>query len=181
MSVLRMHLKGVLQYYASTKHGAVTQSGVLFKTEKYPTKRAVTGMIGAAMGIARFSEELNELYNKIDMRYKTIKAGSVMTEFYTISPLDENDFFYDICGKPVRDEKKNKGIKEVEYLQDYEFLVNIKAPDDLLKKIYDAFQNPVYTPYLGRRICHPSVPIVDVAIEDAIIDDFEEGMKIPNM
>ena len=140
-------------------------------------------MIGAAMGIERFSEELNELYNAIDMRYKTIHAGNVTTEFCIIGPANEDDFLYDICGKPVRDEKKNKGIKEVEYLQDYEFLVYIKASDDLLKKIYHAFQNPVYEPYLGRRVCHPSVPIVDGDIETAIIaiDDFEEGMKRPNM
>lgn len=158
MKYLKLHLCGVMQYY-SAQHTLVTAiSGTYYKTEKTPTKSAVTGLIGAALGLPRKSEDLAKLYDSIIVKYEIVKKGSVLTDFQTVKPPKGERF----CTVEGKKRKEGDGIiKTIEYLQDAEFYVYIGGEEDLLMKISAALQNPVYEPFLGKKSCFPSYPILE--------------------
>ncbi len=168
MRYLVFQLKGVLQHYSASRYLVTAPSSVYYKTEKCPTKKAVTGMIGAAMGIERGSVELDKLRDSVDIKYRLLHKGSVFIDYQTVRPLHKGDKFVKVGGGTT----VNALIKEIEYLQDYTFEVYVGGEEELLRYIYEAFLNPVYMPYLGKRSC---VPV------GTMITDFEtvslEGME----
>ena len=134
---LVLRFQGDLQYYYESL--GVKNSVPVYRTAKHPTKKAVVGMLGAVLGIQRNDPKLDKLYREVDVRYLVKKAGTVQTSFVKGSQIDP--------------------IKKIEYLKDYAFEVYVGASVERLKEFYEAFQNPVYTPYFGKKCCVPSVPI----------------------
>ncbi|MBR3516359.1 MAG: type I-E CRISPR-associated protein Cas5/CasD [Lachnospiraceae bacterium] len=162
MRYLTLNLKGVMQYYASTSGLAVSVSGGYYKTEHCPTKNALAGMIGCVMGIPRRDRRLKDLLN-LKMKYRTLQRGCVIRDFQTVSgmPIKDKPGEFEKFVKIKGGEEEFTIIKTVEYLCDYAFEAYIGSEDeDLLKKIREAFWDPVWDPYLGRKNCLPSIPIV---------------------
>lgn len=156
MNYLKIYLYGPFHYYYKKSNYVVATSKTYYKTEAHPTKKAVIGMIGAALGIERNDRRLEELYNDLDIKYHIVKKGHKFFDFQTARPFKEDDFFVTVDGKPTRD-----GVtKHVEYLSDAAFDVYIGGDDALLDEIYRAFLNPVWLPYLGKRNCLNTEPIV---------------------
>lgn len=130
-----------------------------------PTARGVIGLIGCCMGIPRGDSRLKEMENTI--RISSVvnknddgvaKSGSLLTDFQTVSRID---------GKKL----ESAGDKSAEsysivlrksYLNDASFTVYVEGPDEEVKKVYDALLDPVWVPYLGRKNCTPTVPIIPV-------------------
>lgn len=161
---LVINLQGIFQYYAVTNGFVVTVSDGYYKTEKCPTRNALVGMIGCAMGIERKSPKLDDLKKNLDFKYRLLKEGIIYTDYQTIHGLidpetDEQLGFHRVGGGIHND---GTGlIKRVEYLNDYKFEGYIGSEDEsLLEDIKKYFHNPVWSPYLGKRVCIPSVPIV---------------------
>ena len=167
MQYLKLHLQGFVQHYSCQSNLVTAPSSTYYKTEKHPTKKAVIGMIGAAMGLPRKSDGLQRLNDSLDIKYRTLKQGSVLADFQTAQPLRDDEPFPIANGKTKKD---GKIIKTVEYLQDYRFEVYVGGEADLLDKIYSAFQNPYYNPYLGKKSCFPTRPFITdrqlVSLED---------------
>ena len=162
MKYLTINLQGVMQYYASTNGFAVSVSGGYYKTEHCPTKNALAGMIGCVMGIPRRDSRLDDLLD-LDMKYRTLQKGIVIRDFQTVRGMQNKNNPNELYKFTTVEEGKKDGpiVKTVEYLCDYAFEAYIGSEDeDLLKKIREAFWMPVWDPYLGRKNCLPSIPIV---------------------
>ncbi len=74
--------------------------------------------------------------------------------------------------------KRNDTTKEPEtvvsrraYLSDASFLAVIGGPADLLDRLAGALDDPVWTPFLGRKSCPPSVPLRPVRLEAGDLDE----------
>lgn len=186
MNYLKLHLSGVLQYYSSTTNTSLRD---VFYTEIYPTKSAIIGLIGSALGYQRNSEELIELNKKINnIQCKIVNVEStpitVLTDFQTIRSFTKYTTFQNkkkqgqlIPFNTVDGGIKNEGlVKRVNYLQNADFEVYVCADDSFLKQIYEAIQNPVYPLYLGRKCCIPNKPIV----EDFILYNEEDLKNVHN-
>ena len=152
MKHMELELNGFMQHYSSVTHIVAVPSSGYFKTEKGPTRNAVLGMIGAALGVSREDKEsLRNLDNSLDIKYKFQKRGDIGIDYQTARPLHDEDRFLTVNGK-----KKPIGegaIKHIEYLYDYKFSVYVGGEEDILDKIRAAFECPVYPPVMGKRSC----------------------------
>jgi CRISPR system Cascade subunit CasD len=117
-------------------------------TAKFPTKSAVVGLIGAALGWRQ--DQLPMIDKSVRFGVKTEKAGSEITDYHTV-----------ISGVMSR-----KGVKpgytmvsHRYYLGDASFLVAVMGSPEFIAKIAVALQAPVWPLFLGRKCCIPSEPI----------------------
>lgn len=177
MKYLKLQMKGVLQHYSALEQIAVANSSIYYRTERCPTKQAVIGMIGAVMGIQRKSDDLIDLYDSLSVHYKTIHKGSTVVDYQTVGPLYDGDTFSKVGGG-LASKKESMLIKNVEYLQDYEFAVYISGEADLIDRIFAAFNDPVYPPYFGKRSCIPCKPIVTMG-SFVTKEDFDHAYECP--
>ena len=133
-------------------------------TERFPTLTAVTGMIGAAMGIGRKSPELDKICRSLHMAAREDRAGTIREEFGIISDQ-----------KCANETAKPPSFVQRSYLQNAVYTVALASGNDaLLDKIRDAFLAPVFRIYLGRKECVPSVPVIWMEAEAKSPVDFLE-------
>ena len=132
-----------------------------------PTKRGVIGMIGCCMGIERGDPKLLQLSSAIEFDVSTITdenediCARRIKDFQTVRPLDKNDRF----SKAKREkalEKENAFVKTKYYVCDGSYRVTLTADEQTADEIFKALKDPVWIPYLGRKCCFPSEPIVPV-------------------
>lgn len=174
MKFLRLHFSGILQHYSSQSYGTIRGD---CRTELFPTKASVVGLISSALGLSRGDEKIKYLYSTLNVKYKNLsKNQSVLTDFQSVKPLKSQNYYMNKMrpanGFATFENKTNEDniIKRVEYLQDAKFDVFIGTDEELLKTIYDALRDPVYNVYFGRRNCIPNKPIVT---EFKLIDEGE--------
>lgn len=112
------------------------------RTQGYPTKSGVIGMIAAALGYARDAslEELNALRFGIRIDWE----GTYLRDYHTAHGKKDKDSY----------------ITNRFYLADAVFLVGLESSDlAYLQKIQTALQTPVFPLFLGRRSCPPTMPL----------------------
>ena len=168
MKCIKLVLNSNLQYYAKSNH---TSIGNHFYTENHPTKSAVIGMVGAALGIPRNDSKLDFLYENLDVKYHCEKPGSKIIDFQTVRP-SKGEHFVTVEGK--KDTSDAAIIKYVEFLQDSLFYVYIGGEETLLKEIHTAFCNPKYPTFLGRRRCIPIGRIISKEYEPINMEELKD-------
>ncbi|CCK86082.1 CRISPR system CASCADE complex protein CasD [Lactobacillus equicursoris DSM 19284 = JCM 14600 = CIP 110162] len=114
-----------------------------------PSKSAVIGMIGAALGMRRDNPEITKL-NDLAFAVRTDQRGKVLTDFHTVEwKTDTRKLTY-------RD-----------YYQDAVYVVAIGGDDEEIDRIADALKHPKFQLYLGRRSCPPAGILKTNVFEDA--------------
>lgn len=143
-------------------------------TGLHPTKSGVLGMVCAAMGIAKGSEdEKRELPNLAKLTMTSIaiprvgqpsrlSAGSPGTGGTPIPlPVRRLEDFHTVqntrraSGKPNTDPV----VTRRQYLADAKFGVVLAGDRALLDRIADALQDPVWGIWFGRKSCLPAAPV----------------------
>lgn len=124
-------------------------------TGDFPTKTGIIGLLGCALGFGRNDRELVSLNESMTMAVRADRPGEVFTDFQTVTgyPLLNAE------GKP-----KSTGstiISRRSYLQDACFTVVLELKGDWHKRVVKALKEPKWTPYLGRKTCVPSRPILE--------------------
>lgn len=189
MRIIYITLRGLLQSYG------VDDCWDDRRTVSCPTKSAVIGMIGAALGLAYGDERLGYLteHLKISVRqnntvekivdYQIIRAHRTPDKDYMHPPFfipqrtmtkadgSNDEFKFDKEFKtdkwiPSTPKQRNK-----EYLAGASFTVFVEGEDNLLQEIHDALLNPVFPLFLGRKGCLPSEPIVGRFIDCCSIEE----------
>ncbi|HXE96098.1 MAG TPA: type I-E CRISPR-associated protein Cas5/CasD [Dongiaceae bacterium] len=133
----------------------------------FPTRSALLGLLGACLGIGRNERDrLQSLADsvgmavRVDERSVPRRNGSVhpvrmvkMTDYHTVKDARE-----DYSGL-----KSHETIQTWrEYLYDAEFTVTLWCRADAVMSLADlekAVQQPLFTPYLGRRSCPLTRPL----------------------
>ena len=141
----------------------------------FPTKSGITGLLLCALGA---SGEQTELLARVAPLKQTVVSYSRSRKSKEDMPqkVDREPLLMDfhMVGSGYDDKnpwenllipKKSDGGKAVGggtkltyryYLQDARFAVVTESPGDLAKSFAEAFQNPVYDLYLGRKNCVPT-------------------------
>ncbi len=155
--MLTLRLQGVMHHY-----GISNPADPVRRTADVPTKFAVCGMIGRALGIAgrnrRDKGQFQDLIDHIEIvdieainRYPVNKV--VDTESFE-ALLEEMDY------TTFREDYKDVDFSEtvqIEYLTDADFHVTVCCSGQYTPEmIRDALKNPVVTPALGRSDCIPA-------------------------
>lgn len=119
-----------------------------------PTKSAVVGMIAAAMGLERGSPEIAALCEQMRLGIRSERASNLLTDYHTVQGMPH---ILNAAGK----KRGDTIVSQRQYLQEASFLVVIDVSDEWRKKIADAFADPKWTVYLGRKNCVPTRPLWD--------------------
>ncbi|WP_327374442.1 type I-E CRISPR-associated protein Cas5/CasD [Streptomyces sp. NBC_01216] len=150
MSVLTLRLAGPLQSWgASARFTRRT-------TESAPTKSGVIGMLAAAAGIERGDDDRLAPLAALKFGVRIDQPGTRLRDFHTAH--------HGISGKSMP-------LSERFYLADAVFVAALEGDRTLLTTLHTALGTPVYTPFLGRRSCPPSLPIeLSLHDEGALMD-----------
>jgi CRISPR system Cascade subunit CasD len=147
MSSLVLYLDGPLQGWGYMADHAWRN------TLPHPTRSGVTGILAAAMGIARSGDpdepEKMARLNQLRMTMLGLSAGRQIRDYHTAQTRNRHGA---VVGHAV--------VTRRDYLIDSKFLVMIDGEDQLLDELQRALQNPVWFGSLGRRSCVPSSPIL---------------------
>lgn len=132
MKALVIKLTAPLQSYGD-------QASFNYRTSfHYPSKSAVLGMIGAALGYRRV-DRANQKLNDLKFAVRIDQPGTMMTDFQ------------------ISQYAKGKKLSHRNYLQDAVFLVAVGSDDDtLIEQIFYALKHPKFQLYLGRRSNPPA-------------------------
>lgn len=112
-------------------------------TEDMPTKSGVIGLLAAALGRRR-DESLEDL-QKLQFGVRVDLKGTKIDDFQIAD-----------MGVGL-----NANLSHREYLSDAIFLVGLASEDKkFLEELMYALNNPVFTLFLGRKSCPPTLPLV---------------------
>jgi len=146
--------------------------GEIRSSKTHPGRSAVLGIVAAALGIRRTdSVKLNNLHKCFSLGVKVISSGSLINDFHTVQAartqkstpyrkrFDELNAGADMIGTIVSTR---------EYRSDAMYIValwkNTVTAEYTLHEIQDALNEPVFTPYLGRKSCPPACKFVPQVI-----------------
>ncbi len=150
MKMLLLRLEGALQSWGEWAKWDERDTSLM------PTKSGVLGLIACCMGCKRGDLLIEELHRKLIYAVRSDRPGSLMTDYHTV----HSDTLRTAEGK-----KQNRTIvSHRQYLMDSAFLVALGVIDSndepLLDRCERALRHPKWTPYLGRKSCVPSAPVL---------------------
>lgn len=150
---LVLHLEGPLQAWGTESQLSHRNTALI------PSKSAMTGMICAALGLDRGSQEENELL----LAFQNIPMLAIVTpKIVTTKPIDMTrlqDYHTVQNTKTAEGKKKDCHITHRQYLQDAVFWVLFSGSKTILERCALALKNPVWGLWLGRKACIPSRPV----------------------
>lgn len=127
------------------------------KINHFPTRSAVIGLLGAALGITRKQHgQLYILSNKLKIAVQVNNVGQKIVDYHTVqnfrSPMG----------------KIQKGTKPTyrEYWCDSEHSFAITADDETIDLLTSKVKSPIFTLFQGRKSCPLTRPLFDNIVEN---------------
>jgi len=116
------------------------------------------------MGLHRGNERIPKISESLEMAVRADRKGTIMVDYQNVGRTVQAD------GKETdRTLQTWRG-----YIQDASFYVVLEGDEALLDEISEALRHPVWMPYLGRKSCPVSVPVLaekkDCSLLEAIND-----------
>lgn len=160
VNTLFLRLEGPLQAW-----GDQQSKFVIRRTAEAPTKSGVIGMLCAAMGVPRSEapEEWLPKLRSMEMGVRIDKPGIRWWDWHTVGAKMQ---MRTAEGKS----KPGAMLTRREYLCDASFLVVLQGEPTLIAELSNAIQKPHWTPYLGRKSCVPTRPL----IESPLVADYQD-------
>lgn len=127
------------------------------RANHFPTRSAIIGLLGAALGIKR--DEHNKLYDlskSITTAVQVNNTGEKMMDYHTVQNFRSPQG------------KIQKGTKPTyrEYWCDSEHTFAIAAENSLIKQLSEAVKSPVFSVFQGRKCCPLMRPLFETVMED---------------
>jgi len=165
VSGLLLHLSGPWQSWGGEADFTVRT------THRFPTRSGLTGMIAAALGRPRDSDNSDLAQLRYTIRID--RPGRREADFHTVGGGYPAHLTPATADGKRRPEGKGTIISERWYLADAAFTLAVTGPASILTTAGQALARPVFSPYLGRRSCPPDSPVLiraDVADPVAELD-----------
>lgn len=139
MSTITLKLKGLFQSYGSDS------TFYQRKSDDYPTKSAVIGILAACLGYRRTETDKIKELNSLQFAVRVDQPGVITTDF-------QNAHIDGHMGA--------NNVTRRQYIQDGVFLVAVSSDNsELIDEIMDALAHPYFYPTLGRRSALPAGPL----------------------
>ncbi len=162
------------RYLTFQLHGMLSAFGLVAvgevrPTAGHPTRSAVFGLFASCLGIRRGEEErLAALTAGYGVAVRVDAPGTPLLDYHTIqTPPEKSKRVYrtradELGGLLGRDDELHTILSRRGYLCGAHFTVGVWAAAEVppypLETLADALRRPVFTPYLGRKCCPPSLP-----------------------
>lgn len=150
-----LHLAGPLQSWGTRSRFNERD------TERFPTRSGLIGLLAAALGRPR-SHPLTDLA-ELRFTIRTDRAGILTRDFHTVGGGLARKNTVAIAAGGRRPGETTTLISDRYYLADAAFTAAITPPPDrgdLTELCAQALANPHWPPYLGRRSCPPTAPLL---------------------
>jgi CRISPR system Cascade subunit CasD len=124
-------------------------------TSLFPSKSAITGLICAAMGVAKGSAAEADVI-------QTMAAAEMLSVTVPKSRgIQRLQDFHTVCDTRRANNELNKlaVVSHREYLLDARFLIVFQLPEEFARSAAAALDNPVWGIWLGRKSCIPAEPV----------------------
>lgn len=130
-----------------------------------PTRSAVVGLLGAALGIKRDNEvELQALQQSVRIAVKQCMPSSLVRDYHTTQvPSHSNKVIHRSRKSELSEDKLNTILSSRDYRCDGLWVIAISLNDNAtyeLDQIQQALIKPVFVLSLGRKSCPPSLPLL---------------------
>jgi CRISPR system Cascade subunit CasD len=148
VSVVLIRLEGPLQAWSAQGKLGIRD------TEREPTKSGVLGLVAAALGMPRDDDATLSTLAALRMGVRVDRAGTLLHDYHTAGGGHFRGKAYFVHG--TRDCVPSHRY----YLQDASFVAALDGDDTSVSRLAEALRSPRYPPFLGRRSCPPSVPLL---------------------
>ena len=133
MNTILLKLAGPLQSWGTSSRFETRT------TERYPSKSAVIGMLGASFGYLRDDTRITR-FNSLDFALRIDQPGEFLNDYHIAQKFRANGTF------------DRTYVTNRQYLQDAIFVVALGSSDEaLVTEIESALKQPYFQPFLGRR------------------------------
>jgi len=163
----------VMRLYAPLSSWGAVAIGEERPTSDHPTRGAILGLIGAALGIKRDDQkQLKALADSIAMASKTYSRGTILRDYHTIqTTATVKGQRFHTRKQELQSAKLETILSSRDYREDGLWMVAIwlKPKDGHNAAFYDEFDlsalqhaltHPKFTLYLGRKSCPLAVPLL---------------------
>lgn len=152
-NTLFLRLEGSMQSWGDHQSKFVVR-----RTAEAPTKSGVIGLLCAALGVPRAeaAEEWLPRLSDLHMGVRIDRPGIRWWDYHTVGAQMQ---MRTAEGKA----KEGAMLTRREYLCDASFLVALQGEPTLVAELETALRKPRWTPYLGRKCCPPSRPLLEHA------------------
>lgn len=157
-------------------------------TADHPSRSAVLGLIGAALGVRRDDEAGQAALSAgYAVAVRVDAPGALLRDYHTaqVPPASSGRRRHRFATR--REELALPGdqlhtvLSARDYRSDAVYTVGVACagpvPPHTLQEVADALRAPVFTLYLGRKSCPPGVPLDPRVVE---ADDLVEAMQRPD-
>lgn len=126
------------------------------RTGREPSKSGIVGFLAAAMGYRRNEDDKIAELSRLNIGIRVDKEGTLLRDYHTVHGA------------------KSAYVTNRYYLSDAIFLVGVESDDgELIERLANALEHPVFPLFLGRRSCPPTLPICLRTIETCLKDSLE--------
>ncbi|RHB47660.1 type I-E CRISPR-associated protein Cas5/CasD [Enterocloster aldenensis] len=157
MKTIMINLCSPLQSYGMKKVNGYV------RTNLYPTKSAIAGMIACAGGIPRKDPRIKEIEESITITSKAYKLprflGDLREKKNLPNVIVDCQSTRATESDPTWKQKEEPTFTFKEYIADTYFRVWISGDDEKIKQYALWLDDPEWPLYLGRKCCVPSIPI----------------------
>jgi CRISPR system Cascade subunit CasD len=140
-------------------------------TGLHPTKSGVLGLICAAMGLAKGSDEERGTLPALAALKMTSAAVPRPGPYANAAglPVRRLEDFHTVLDTRRADGKMNRDavITHRQYLLDARFGIILQGDRALLERVTAALQDPIWGVWLGRKTCIPAAPVL-VGLEESL-------------
>lgn len=134
LKTILLKFSGPLQSWGTGSHFETR------RTDFYPSKSAVIGIIAASFGYKRDQDEKIIKLNELDFALRIDQEGSLLKDYHIAQKFDSRGAF------------DRTYVTNRYYLEDYIFIVSLSHNDDkFIDDIEKALRRPYFQPYMGRR------------------------------
>lgn len=161
----------VMRLYAPISSWGTLAVGEDRPTVNYPTRSAVLGLLGAALGIKRSeAQKLRDLASSIGIASKTYSEGTILRDYHTIqTPTSGKGVNFFTRKQELQSAKVETILSSRDYREDGLWVVAIWLKPEFensnleykfeLQQLQQALKYPKFTLYLGRKSCPLSLPL----------------------
>lgn len=112
------------------------------RTGREPSKSGIVGFLAAALGYRRDEDDKIAELGRLHIGVRVDKEGTLLRDYHTVHGA------------------KSAYVTNRYYLSDAIFLVGVESKDEqMIEKLANALEHPVFPLFLGRRSCPPTLPI----------------------
>ncbi len=144
----------------------------LRRTDAYPSKSGVLGMLLCAKGVCREdSLQALESLTPLQMGVRVDRSGTLDWDFHTAGAKIGIRSADGKIKKTAATGEYETLLSRRQYLYDASFLVALQGDSDTVAHYAGHLQNPVWPLFLGRKCCVPGEPVfVNTASFDTLTD-----------